>query len=264
MNNRIETRPLLGNKEESGSDDTNEAKSEYVKRERIGKNTISVTVLKHNGECHSAHPSINESQPQPNEKEPLLKVTLLQVGKDRKVVTVNPNWTILHFKLTHFSTEIVTKKQNVRLIYQGELLENNRKLSEYRIKNEGFIHVAISDSHGAQSRGDWRSVIEALPNNCRADGFYSDEELARILQEREQQIAMDDENDVPLLPPIIHNPREDTQDFVCGIWVFLFIMCNRRYARSSRFRYGALLGAMINLIAEIFTSQSSTRDQLNN
>ncbi|ETO30106.1 hypothetical protein RFI_07015, partial [Reticulomyxa filosa] len=174
----------------------------------------------------------------------------------------------------------------------GELLDNAKKLSDYQIKNEGYIHVAISDNHGAQSRGDWKAMIEALPENCGADGFYSDEQLARMLQESERgeqeredgnESVEDLERDWRINDHGFDNPypqthhhsgddvRTDTQDFVCGfflgmllgIWVFLLIMCNRQYARSARFRYGAMLGAIVNLIGETLSSSSSPRSDSN-
>jgi len=73
-----------------------------------------------------------------------MKLILCRVGLPNKPVTVGYNWTTLQLKQHAFTDELAANK-NVRLIFQGKLLSDDRVLTSYGIKTESYVHCAITD-----------------------------------------------------------------------------------------------------------------------
>jgi len=173
-------------------------------------------------------------------------------------------------KQKYFLNEINNSK-NIRFIYQGELLKDNDKLSQYKIRNNSFIHVSIAIGYGIQSLPNFQNSL----NNQNCDDPFDDAELARMLEEREigainiQNIdEMDNNNNINNINNNIGLPmNEETNstDFACGLflglmlgmWVILVLVIMRRH-RSRRFQLGIFLGLMFNLILEMLNNTNNT------
>jgi len=144
----------------------------------------------------------------------------------------------------------------------------------YHVKPNHCIHVSISTQYGLQSENNGQ-----MPpmNNDNCDGFIPDDQLARILQQREAN-AIENNNHEEVVGqlneqvqhPSSFSPRPeeefDSRDFACGfflglllgVYSFFLMMFSRRY-RSRRFRLGIIVGGMFNIfINAIF------RNDLNN
>eukprot|EP00455_Lapot_gusevi_P038871 TRINITY_DN4355_c0_g5_i3.p1 TRINITY_DN4355_c0_g5~~TRINITY_DN4355_c0_g5_i3.p1 ORF type:complete len:223 (+),score=42.03 TRINITY_DN4355_c0_g5_i3:88-756(+) len=86
-------------------------------------------------------------------------VTIIRVGRPNTRVAVDLGWTGLQFK-QHIFEEEWRERKNIRVIYQGKLLEDTSSLTSIGVASNSFLHVVVSDFQPEQQRNE----NEAQPN----------------------------------------------------------------------------------------------------
>lgn len=94
-------------------------------------------------------------EPEPEEEEEAEErdaVNLVEVGKPTRRVPVRPGMTVLELKRAGFP-EAVESGRNVRFIFQGRELADDKTLLEAGVRPAAFVHVAITAARPAGEAG---------------------------------------------------------------------------------------------------------------
>lgn len=113
-----------------------------------------------------ALPDLEENRSEGDEEEGEISIRLCQVGKENRMVKVNPSWTVEQFVQRLFESEF-NSGFSVRVIYKGKLLQNSSTLESAGIEALQAIHVSISKHAGLRSAQNANDGDEEQNNDER-------------------------------------------------------------------------------------------------
>mmetsp|Transcript_6864 Transcript_6864/g.9481 ORF Transcript_6864/g.9481 Transcript_6864/m.9481 type:complete len:220 (+) Transcript_6864:170-829(+) len=167
---------------------------------------------------------------QDNIKNPV-ELKIVQVGRGTRQIVASLSWTVTNLKEAFFDVEMKQDK-NIRIIFQGKLLQDDSTLEAVGLQDGAFLHVSICD---------------------RSQGMVNNPEDERH-NASQNQFSLDSEEQIPQWLVQARFVREGNNgDFILGFIMGFFLgvltlIWVWQRAVPRRQKLGIMLGFGFNLL----------------
>jgi len=180
----------------------------------------------------------------------MTSVKIIQLGLGTKLIHVNLDWTIEEFK-QHVFPEDVSKNKNIRVIFSGKLLKNEEHLANCGVKENSFLHIAISDTQPLQHHAAVAEAEQGEAGPAGAEfGVHGQQDLEAMMAEQARYEQYAATNQGTLGDFIVGF----AMGFVIGMIMVIWIWQPRL---SKRQKAGILCGISFHLLLSYFNANKN-------